>query len=140
MQYRKNIVKHFYEWIKQKKRIDSIGRLPSVSERDVWWAAVGENVGIEINGKSERFSRPVLVYKKLSKFGFLAIPLTTKEHCGSWYVPFEFQGKISYAALAQVRVMSVSRLYGNVIGKISTTDFETVCQGFNNLYCYKLSE
>ena len=102
--------------------------------------AVGENVGIEINGKSGRFSRPVLVYKKLSKFGFLGVPLTSQEHEGSWYVPFDFQGNTSYAVLAQIRVMSVSRLYGNAIGQISKADFRAICKGFDNLYHFDFME
>ena len=127
--------KRFNEWIKLKERIHSVGRLPAISEREIWWVAVGENVGIEINGKSGRFSRPMLIYKKLSKFGFLGIPLTSQEHQGSWYIPFEFQEKMSYAALAQVRVVSVSRLYGEAIGQISKADFKAICEGFNSLYC-----
>ena len=126
--------KRFPEWIERKERIHNVGRLPAILEREVWWVAVGENIGVEINGKSGRFSRPVLIYKKLSKFGFLGIPLTSQPHEGSWYVSFEFQGKTSYAALAQIRVMSVSRLYGNVIGQISKADFRAVCKGFDNLY------
>ena len=132
--------KNFSEWIKCKERIHSVGRLPAVKEREVWWAAVGENVGVEIDGKSERFSRPVLVYKKLSKFGFLGIPLTSQEHKGTWYVSFDFQGKTSYAALAQIRLMSVSRLYGDAIGQISKADFMAICKGFDNLYHFDFSE
>ena len=49
-------------------------------------------------------------------------------------MPFEFQGKMSYAALAQIRVMSVSRLYGNAIGQISRADFKAICKGFDSLY------
>lgn len=44
---------------------------------------------------------------------------------------------MSYAALAQIRVMSVSRLYGSsAIGQISKADFRTVRKGFNDLYCF----
>ena len=126
--------KRFPEWMERKERIHNVGRLPAISEREVWWVAVGENVGVEINGKSGRFSRPVLVCKKLSKFGFLWIPLTTRQHTSSWYASFEFQGKMSYVALAQIRVMSVSRLYDNAIGQISRADFKAICKGFDNLY------
>ena len=132
--------KRFPEWMERKERIHNVGRLPAILEREVWWVAVGENVGVEINGKSGRFSRPVLVYKKLSKFGFLGIPLTSQAHEGSWYVPFEFQGKTSYAALAQIRVMSVSRLYGSAIGQISKADFRAVCKGFDDLYHFDFTD
>jgi len=69
--------KRFSEWIERKERIHDVGRLPAISEREVWWVAVGENVGIEINGKSGRFSRPVLIYKsaigQISKADFRAV-------------------------------------------------------------------
>lgn len=122
------------EWNELKKELNNTGRLPNFSERQVWWAAVGENVGVEINGKSSRFSRPVLIYKKLSKFGFFGIPLTTQEHDSSWYVPFEFQGKTSYAVLSQGKAMSAYRLYGRAIGRVSEADFKAICQGFDGLY------
>jgi mRNA interferase MazF len=132
--------KRFPEWMECKEHIHNVGRLSAIKEREVWWVAVGENVGVEINGKSGRFSRPVLIYKKLSKFGFLGIPLTSQEHGGSWYVPFDFQGETSYATLAQIRVMSVSQLYGNVIGRISKADFRAICKGFDNLYHFDFDD
>ena len=48
MQYRKNIVKHFYEWIKVKAYLDRRARKPAVHEGEIWWASVGENVGVEL--------------------------------------------------------------------------------------------
>ena len=68
-------------------------KLRPIRNGEVWWVGIGENVGIEINGKSEYFSRPVLVLKKLSRFGFMGIPLTSQRHEGQWYVEFEFQGR-----------------------------------------------
>ena len=56
--------KHFKEWIKVKetKHFENVPR--TIREGEVWWCAIGENVGIEINGKSETFARPVLILKK----------------------------------------------------------------------------
>ena len=95
--------------------------------------AVGENVGIEINGKSEYFSRPVLVFKKLSHLGFMGIPLTTKIKTGSWYICFKFQNKNVYAVLSQARVFSVARLYDR-IGQASRNDMKLIKKGFRKLY------
>ena len=124
--------KHFIEWIELKENLHNIGRLPAIKEGEIWWAAVGENVGMEINGKNEVFSRPVLVIKKLSRYGFMAIPLTSQQHTGDWYIPFTFQGKISIAALAQARTMSVSRLFKRM-GTIPNSDLELVRAGFSKL-------
>ena len=125
--------KHFREWIEVKEKIHNTGRLPDIKEGQVWWCAMGENVGIEINGKNKVFSRPILVYKKLSKCGFMGIPLTSRSHEGSWYVPFRFKGRQQFAVLAQARVVSVSRLYEKM-GTLSKGDFSKVKEGFKTLY------
>lgn len=108
-------------------------RLRTIHEGEVWWCAMGENVGVEINGKNEVFSRPVLVFKKLSRYGFMGIPLTSQKHNGNWYAPFIFQRKMQYAALAQARVMSTARLYKKM-GMLTESDFRAVKDGFTNLY------
>ena len=123
----------FQQWIRVKMRQHIQRMTPTINEGEIWWAAVGKNVGIEINGKNRNFSRPVIIYKKFSRLGFLAIPLTTQLHDGSWYVSFEFQDKKSYAALAQIRVMSVYRLYKRM-GRLPDSDFEAVKMGFIELY------
>lgn len=108
-------------------------KLQLVRNGEVWWVGVGENVGVEINGKSEYFSRPVLVLKKLSRYGFMGVPLTSQPHEGTWYVPFEFQDRIETAVLSQARVFSVARLYER-IGQVPDTDLEKVREGFLKLY------
>ena len=125
--------KHFPEWMGLKEDIHSSGRLPNIKEGEIWWCAIGENVGVEINGKSQAFSRPILIFKKLSKFGFMGIPLTSQPHQGDWYVHFVFNGKTQIATLAQARVVSVSRLYDK-LGEISDSDFELIKARFGKLY------
>lgn len=125
--------KHFQEWIELKEKLHNIDRIRSIHEGEVWWAAVGENIGVEINGKNEGFTRPVLVFKKLSGLSFLAIPLTTQAHDGSWYAPFIFKDKQQFAALSQIRIMSVSRL-NKRMGTLSDLDFERVKGGFRKLF------
>lgn len=124
--------KRFKEWINLKEKIHFSDSAPKINEGDIWWCGFGENVCIEINGKSARFSRPVLVMKKLSRRGFMGIPLTTQEKTGSWYVKFVFLGKDEYVAICQARVMSASRLYAK-IGQIPKSDLEVVKKAFHNL-------
>lgn len=75
----------------------------------------------------------VLVFKKLSRYGFMGIPLTPQEHNGSWYISFIFQNKKQTAALAQARVISVARLYKRM-GTLPNSDFKLVKAGFGKLY------
>lgn len=125
--------KHFGEWIELKEKLHFGNSAPKVSDGDIWWCGFGENVGIEINGKNSRFSRPVVVMKKLSRYGFMGVPLTSQEKTGTWYAEFEFLGKKEFAAVCQARVMSVSRLYTK-IGQIPKSDLDTIKEAFHKLY------
>lgn len=125
--------KHFNEWISVKSDLHFAGIIRDIKEGEVWWCSMGANVGVEIDGKQDLFPRPVLVVKKLSKFGFMGIPLTSQEHIGSWYVEFEFKNKRQFAVLAQARVMSVYRLH-RTMGTIPNSDLELIRRGFRELY------
>jgi mRNA-degrading endonuclease toxin of MazEF toxin-antitoxin module len=128
------MIKRFLEWIRIKERLEPhSSRRVNFKEREVWWSAVGENVGVEINGKGKMFSRPVLVYKKINNGSFLSIPLSTQIKEGSWYVPFLLRGRVVCANLAQIRVISTARLYDKA-GDVTTRDFEKVKSGFLRLY------
>ncbi len=121
------------KWHRVKLKTHEKPLLPVFSEREVWWCEVGENIGVEINGKGHNFVRPVLVYRKLSKRAFLGIPLTTQEHIGSWFVPFRFHEKDNFACINQTRSISSKRMQ-NRIGKIDESDFRKIRAGFQNLY------
>lgn len=69
---------------------------------------------------------------KFSGFSFLAIPLTTQPHEGSWYVPFDFKERRQYAVLSQGRSLSVYRLTRR-IGTLSRADYEAVKEGYRRL-------
>ena len=124
--------KNFRGWIKLKEKLHFEGHLCAIKNGDIWWCGFGENIGVEINGKTNTFARPVLVLRKLSQYNFIGVPLTSKEHKGSWYVDFDFHGKKEIAFVAQVRNISVSRLY-NKMGIIPEPDLERIRQGLSNL-------
>ena len=126
----------FYRWIHVKIRLSEVNRMPKINKGEIWWAAVGKNIGAEINGKSETFARPVLIFKKFSRETFLAIPLASQPHHGSWYVEVHFSHRISQIILSQIRVMSVSRLYKR-IGVVPDVDFEMAKMKFEKLFLSK---
>lgn len=127
-------MKRFLEWIGIKQKIQEKAAIPPFfKEGDVWWCGLGENIGIEINGKSEAFSRPVVVYKKLSREGFMAIPMSTRQKEGSWYVSVSFQGKDVTLNIGQVRVTSVYRMYSK-IGELDNSDMSSLSEKFLLLY------
>ncbi len=128
------MLKRFLEWIKVKKNVHfNDSKLPFFSEGEMWWAYIGDNVGSEINGKGEKFTRPVIVYRKLGSKTFLAIPVSTKQKEGTWYVPFKHKGIDETALLAQVRVISTKRLNGRM-GELDNKDFFKIREKFITLY------
>lgn len=127
-------MKRFLEWIGLKERLhNATPSPPLVSEGDIWWASVGENVGSEINGKSRLFSRPVVIYKKLSHGFYFVVPTTTQERGGTWYVSFRQHEKTMLACLHQARAIDYRRL-STKLGTLDDEDFGRVKAGFRNLY------
>lgn len=126
--------KGFDEWIHVKEKLHfKIHKPPLVSEGEIWWASLGENVGWEINGKSALFSRPVIIYKKLARGLYLAIPSTTQERKGTWFVSFRQQKKLTFACLHQIRTIDFRRL-SSKLGRLDDSDFRRIKEGFNDLY------
>lgn len=127
-------MKRFLEWIGLKENLHNKDhRPPFVSEGDIWWCSLGENVGSEINGKSHQFSRPVIIYKKLAHGFYFVIPTSTKLREGSWYVSFRHKDKETVACLQQARSIDFKRLWSK-LGTLDDTDFEKVKEGFHELY------
>ena len=124
----------FLEWIGLKEQLHSIGRkAPHVSQGDIWWASIGENLGSEINGKSRLFSRPVVIFKKLAHGFYFVIPTTSQTRQGSWYVPFRQKEREMVACLHQARAIDYRRL-SSKLGTLDDKDFARVKSGFNALY------
>lgn len=128
------MVKRFLGWIGIKQKLDGHDyRPPLTSEGDLWWCAVGENVGVEISGKSDNFTRPVIILKKFGRLGFLGIPTTTKKRVGSWYVAFVHKGISETAMLSQARIFSYKRL-DRKMGTLDDADFHNVKEAYVRLF------
>jgi mRNA interferase MazF len=127
-------MKRFLEWIGLKEKLhQATHQPPHVSERDLWWASVGENVGSEMNGKSERFSRPVVILKKLAHGFFLVAPTTTQRREGTWYVHVRLKEQDEYVCLNQIRTIDYRHL-SSKLGQIDTDNFDAVRERFWRLY------
>lgn len=128
-------MKRFLEWIRVKERLHESGHKPPlVSQGDIWWAYVGENIGSEVNGKNEQFSRPVIIFKKLAHGFYFVIPTTTKQKEGSWFVPFRQHEREMVACLHQARAIDHRRL-SSKLGTLDDGDMARVQDAFRALYC-----
>ena len=127
-------MKRFLEWIELKENLhDSKYEPPLISEREIWWASIGENIGSEINGKSDKFTRPAIILKKLARGFYLVAPTTTQHHDGNWYVKVRHAGIDEYVCLHQIRTVDYRRLYSK-IGQIDDADFIKLKRAFLGLY------
>ena len=126
--------KRFLEWIKLKEKLHNVAKGPPlVKERDLWWISFGENIGSEVNRKSELFSRPGIILKKLSREFYLVAPTTSQKKEGSWYVEITQEGRYMYVCLHQIRAIDYRRLSSR-LGQIDSDDFNKVKRAFFELY------
>ncbi len=103
-------MKDYEAWMKKKEGIEEITRSVFFSEREIWWASLGINIGMEIDGKNENFERPVLVLYKYNKDTLFILPLTTRVHDDIFHYFIEIEEKKLWIKLNQGRVISRKRL------------------------------
>lgn len=118
--------KDFEGWNERKKQINGKKAAPFCHERELWWCALGVNMGNEQDGAGTDFRRPVLVLRGLSARTSLVIPLTTapSDH------PFRpsiglVDGKEARALLSQMRVIDTKRL-ARKIGYLDQDVFDRI--------------
>jgi mRNA-degrading endonuclease toxin of MazEF toxin-antitoxin module len=91
------------------------------------------NVGIEIFGKGQRSTRPVIIFKKFNRNAFLGIPLASQLKTGKWYVSVTHDNKTGTALLAQIRVMDSKRLIERM-ETIGDDGFDKIKSSFLDFY------
>ncbi len=129
-----NYLKNFTGWFQLKPNLDSNNSIPPlVSEGQIWWVQIGENIGTEISGKGPKFTRPGIIYKKLSRYTFLIIPTSSKIKEGSWYSKFTFNSIEMVGSLNQIRIIDYRRL-DNKMGVLDELDYSKIKLDFQNLY------
>lgn len=131
------MIKRFSDWFNKKENIHFKNHKPPYfKEREIWWCQVGENIGNEINGKSDYFRRPVLIIKKLSLHSFLAVPMTSVEKTGTWYLSIEHGIRKSALVISQIRQYDYRRL-DKKMGSVSEEDLQKVIKSFVDLILIK---
>lgn len=119
--------KNFDDWNHVKKKLEVVHKPPFFNEREIWWCSIGMNIGSEVYGKGHIYSRPVLILKKLSKFTFLGVPLTSKRKDKLYYHPIAFAGVEGSAIIGQIRIMDNKRL-SKLMGTLGKKQFEEIRQ------------
>ena len=118
--------KDFINWIQYKTLLHSSPKNIVFKEKQVWWCILGVNIGVETDGKNQKFNRPVLVVKKFNHSQFWGIPLTSQIKAeNDLYFKIKVKGKDSYLCLSQMRVLDSKRL-NNLILQMDESNFGQV--------------
>jgi len=121
-------IKDYDKWNEIKKMTDK-KILPDdffFLEGEVWWTALGVNIGHEIDGKNEFCERPVVILKKIDKNLLWTLPITTTERSGEYFHKITYKGR-NHTVLLQIRTVSNKRLL-RLAYRISNDDFAAILE------------
>ena len=124
--------KDFRKWHTLKEKLHDEGARVLFHEREIWWCALGANVGFEQDGKNDTFERPVLIFRKFNKEIFWALPITTQEKSGIYYHVYDHGGKKFSVILSQMRLLDGKRLLRK-ISVLPVNEFEALDSRFGTL-------
>jgi len=122
--------KRFTEWNTKKIEVNKIDTSNLYfREREIWWCALGANVGFEQDGKGEEFRRPVLILKKFNRFVVLVVPLTTRIKVHKYYIPCGVSDTSDtiqrMAIISQIRLVDTKRFIDK-LGVADSGSFSTI--------------
>lgn len=124
--------KDFGAWHAIKMQLQERQGPPFFREREVWFCALGANIGCEEDGKGEWFLRPVIILRRLDRNAFLSVPLTTQLKEGPFRYRIPFKGGIRMVLNSQVRMLDRKRLLRKM-GTIDPNEFFWVMKEIGRL-------
>jgi len=119
--------KDYSKWHKKKEVLNVREDVKNIffREKEIWWVALGVNIGFEQDGKGEEFRRPVLIVKKFNQYVVLAVPLTTKIKENKYCVSINIGDNVPrMAIISQIRLVDSKRF----IDKIGVVDEKSFTQ------------
>lgn len=124
---KEKILRWFSEWAKLKPHIHFSDRQNIFPKRrEIWWASIGQNIGVEVNGKNKQFERPVLIVRVFNADFVLAVSISSQEKKGEYYYPFTNPaGEKNVVVLSEIRAISSKRLV-RIVGEMGSADFSAI--------------
>lgn len=110
--------KNYLKWTRRKRFLNNHGvRIKDFREGNLYWAFIGENIGMEQDGSGNAFSRPALVLNKMGRTLVLCVPISSKKKNGKYYMDIDVDPIHGTLLFNQVKVIDVLRL-GDLIGVV----------------------
>ena len=129
MKITKELLKIFVDWTKLKIRIHVSERMPAFpKKKEIWWVSLGQNIGVEANGKNATFERPVLVIKVFNTYSYLVAPISSKVREDKYL--FEFinnADESNIVNISQLRTISAKRFVRKV-ADMTDSDFDQIIE------------
>lgn len=127
----KLILKIFTDWTKIKVKVHLFSKkeiYPKI--REIWWVSIGQNIGVEINGKNKNFERPVVIMKVFNNFSALVAPISSTVKKDKYCIQFKNEkDEENIIKMSQIRSMSTKRFIRKV-GDLNIEDFEKIRELF----------
>lgn len=126
-------IKEFDKWNTIKKQIDTTDTKVHIRAGEIRWVAFGVNVGSEIDGKGDTFTRPALILHVIGSHLALVVPMSTKVKDSAGYIVFEWKGVQTALCMHQVKIVSQKRVLSRK-GRISNGRVRTIKNAFAEFY------
>src|SRR4051812_29194202 len=120
-----NTIKNHDGWNNKKKELETASDERIFREREVWWCALGINIGTEQDGKNDLFERPIIILKKYNKGLITIVPITTSDKISPYHIKSKIVGVDSSVIISQIRTISTKRLLRRM-GLISIKEYLTI--------------
>ncbi len=85
--------KDYEGWAKEQKKLEAKVVNIIFYEREIWWCALGTNLGFEMDGKHELRTRPVLIVKTFNRHFLWVVPLTSKPKKGPFITKLRIRAR-----------------------------------------------
>jgi len=122
--------KDFDSWNQIKKKVQDRKDI-FCNAREIWWCALGLNVGSEEDGKNELFERPILIIKVFNHQMIRVAPLTSKQKDDAHHFAITYDGRSGSIILSQTKTISTKRL-SRKLCRLDKTQFELVVHALQN--------
>ena len=116
--------KDFEKWNIEKQILNEKDTRIFYQEGEIWWCALGVNIGSEQDGTGKYFDRPIIILRGFSESAFLGVVLIGREKEGEYYFPLGIiEDRESSVVLSQLRTIDTRRLRMK-IGRLDQDAFD----------------
>ena len=119
-------MKDFDNWNTKKRATHEREEARLYHVREVWWCALGVNIGSEQDGTGTEYRRPVIILRGFGPATCLVVPLTTSPQIHKFRIPVgDVEGKSATGLMSQMRTIDTKRLVRK-IGYVEKDTFEII--------------